>query len=504
MQRKILYIPLDERPCNYSLPQHMLMYQDDVQLLMPPQESLGNKKAPAHLPALYEFVEQHIHKADDFIFSVEMLMYGGLLPSRIHHLQEEHKIKFFDWLRKLKVNHQNIRFYASNLIMRTPKYSSSDEEPEYYEIYGEAIFREAYLKDKRQRVGLDALEQETYEALVETTPRDVIDDYENRRAYNVKVNLSIIDLMKEGIIDCLVIPQDDSSQYGYTAIDQSVVYRRVKDLRLQSKVHIYPGADEVGCALVSKAIRYNCIKKVHVLFSSYHGPSIIPLYEDRPIMNSLLLHLQVSNARLVPTLEEADIVLAYNTPGLACQEASSQTTKDITYDSYRNMTYFADSIANAIAAGKRVMLADCAYANGGDIELIKLLDELSLLDKLYVYNAWNTNCNTLGTTLAHGLLEISEQNRIYNLLYHIYDDALYQSIIRKHITDKVLPDEGLNYFDLKNRADNVARYCEKGMEYHWESLIYNSFYWIEKTAVQVKFPWNRMFEIDLTLHIQNK
>lgn len=104
--------------------------------------------------------------------------------------------------------------------MRTPKYNSSDEEPDYYEVYGERIFRFGWLSDKANRENLMESEQQELEALQKELPQEVISDYETRRHFNVNANLTNIQLVKEGIIDFLSIPQDDSAPYGYTAIDQ--------------------------------------------------------------------------------------------------------------------------------------------------------------------------------------------------------------------------------------------------------------------------------------------
>ncbi|MBC8932469.1 DUF4127 family protein, partial [Escherichia coli] len=62
------------------------------------------------------------------------------------------------FLRGIKKEFPDKKIFLSNLIMRTPKYNSSDEEPDYYEQYGEAIFRYGWLKDKAARDTLDERE----------------------------------------------------------------------------------------------------------------------------------------------------------------------------------------------------------------------------------------------------------------------------------------------------------------------------------------------------------
>lgn len=41
---KTLLIPLDERPCNYQYPQMIAQTNHQIELIVPPQSLLGNKK----------------------------------------------------------------------------------------------------------------------------------------------------------------------------------------------------------------------------------------------------------------------------------------------------------------------------------------------------------------------------------------------------------------------------------------------------------------------------
>ena len=50
--KKIMYIPLDERPCNYNFANFMLDGGDLLELVSPPLEMLGHKKSPANYEKL--------------------------------------------------------------------------------------------------------------------------------------------------------------------------------------------------------------------------------------------------------------------------------------------------------------------------------------------------------------------------------------------------------------------------------------------------------------------
>ncbi|MGL4522544.1 MAG: DUF4127 family protein [Bacilli bacterium] len=267
--KNIIYIPLDERPCNYLYPQAMLNVRDDYALITPPTEMLGKKKESADVDALWDFVETRAPKAEAMIFSVEMMFYGGLLPSRLHTLSDEQIQVFFNRLKALKCSNPNLKIYCSNLIMRTPKYNSADEEPAYYEEFGERIFKRAYFLDKKERGGLTEEEASALATYEKEIPAAHIEDYETRRVFNHNVTTEILDLLKAGVIDFLAIPQDDSAEFGYTALDQKKVVEKITERRLLRDVHMYPGADEVGASLLARALNKSENKRPNMQVSNF-------------------------------------------------------------------------------------------------------------------------------------------------------------------------------------------------------------------------------------------
>ena len=61
--KTMLYLPLDERPCNWLFPQMMTRGVAQLELLTPPQELLGRKKTPADLEGLWTFVEENFSRS---------------------------------------------------------------------------------------------------------------------------------------------------------------------------------------------------------------------------------------------------------------------------------------------------------------------------------------------------------------------------------------------------------------------------------------------------------
>lgn len=499
---KILLVPLDERPCNYDYPQYIAESAADTQLIIPPRKLLGEKKISANLDALWKYVDDCAQNVDAMILSMDMLLFGGLIPSRIHHLLEKNVDEYVLKVKQLKEKNPKLRIYASQCIMRCPSYNSSEEEPDYYEQYGELLFERMYLTDKKSRNETDESELETLNRI--TIPDEIIRDYEWRRKFNLEYNIKIAELVNDSAIDFLVIPQDDSSPYGYTALAQREVIRYLTKNDLESRINIYPGADEVGISLLARCINdINKNKtKVFSFYSSTLGPTIVPLYEDRPMDESLKYHLDVTNSYGVLTPAEADYILAINSPGKFMQESFDQNKRDVTYTSNRNLLYFVKEIERYISQGYRVAICDSAFSNGGDAQLIKYLDERNLLDKIIAYAGWNTNCNTLGTVLGMSIfnLESSSFNFRNHLVLRICEDYIYQAIVRQEIINDYLPKNNLSYYDFKNKQDEVEKEIGNRIYQKYNMLNISKVYPIKKLSVNM--PWKRMFEVGLKIEVE--
>ncbi|MEA5469942.1 DUF4127 family protein [Spirulina sp. 06S082] len=505
---RILYVPLDERPCNFDYPQAIANLQNSLELVVPPRNLLGDKKKPADRDRLWDWIEVTISDCQGAILSIEMLVYGGLLPSRLHQDSEELLRDRLDRIAKLKEKYPDLLILASNLIMRSPSYNSSEEEPDYYEEFGERIFRWGWLQDKQQREGITETETEELNRIDRELPSEYLQDYRQRRKQNLSVNKKAIALVEAGIIDFLSIPQDDCAIYGFTASDRQEVVQEISTKRLQKKINLYPGADEVGCTLLARiCLQLRDIRRnIYVLYSSIYSEQIIPLYEDRPLGESLKAHILAVGGCLVSTPEAADFILAVNTPGQVMQEAWDNPRKDLTYTTHRNLPFFVDRIATFLQEGKPVAIADVAFANGGETELVELLDDFAAWDELLAYGCWNTCCNTLGTVLATAIIGIDAsdlQAITTNKIYHLLEGWAYQTIVRMDLVKNYLPAIDASYYNFNNKEKEIQAEMKKRINAVWEKTMHNSFLqW--QWEIEIFSPWQRMFEIGLDLTVSDR
>lgn len=77
---------------------------------------------------------------------------------------------------------------------------------------------------------------------------------------------------------------------------------------------------------------------------------------------------------------------------------------------------------------KIVSIADNAYANGGDIMFIHLLDKNQLLMQVGGYAGWNTSANTIGTAIAEAV------DMLYNGKVNNMTISLWSAIWRMAVT----------------------------------------------------------------------
>lgn len=501
MKQKVVLLPLDERPCNYEFGRKIFK-ETDIDIVTCDLSILGKKKIPANLKAIDEFLSKETLDAYGLVVSMDMLLYGGIVPSRLHVKNEAELINRIQILREIKKNNPKIKIFAFDLIMRCPQYSSDDEEPDYYAICGREIFLTGYLENKIE-LGINTLEDETLlESVKGKIKPEFLDDFLARRNINLKLNLESLGLVEEGVIDFLIFPQDDASEFGYTAKDQQVIRKQIEEKNLAFKVYMYPDADGVTNVLLSRMLLQ--VKQIRPLvYIHYISPVAsmqIPCLEDRYLDVSVRYQILASGALPITSVSEADIVL------LVASSGDKMETGPNKYNNpgrgikvLRNLIEGIEFLEYCIdVLNKPVMVADISYLNGADLELISMLNKKDLLFKIASYAGWNTAANTLGTTIPHGIVTslYGKTKSYYDFMTLRYlEDAMYCSIVRADVTENDLPGLGLNYFNAKETDGVVSKIVQNKIiekaSYYLSRL--NDHYIIHRCYM----PWARMFEVGL-------
>ena len=493
---KVVYIPLDERPCNYNFAGRIAR-GSGVSVIKPGLDILGSKKQSADYDRLKSFMLSHASDADSYVVSLDMLLYGGILPSRLHNLSEDTLCERLAVLDQIKELNPKVKIYAFALIMRCPSYSSADEEPDYYEYCGREIFLTGQVKHKLQLGLIDKQEADSLLSGYASVINGNLDDFENRRRANRNMLIRVVERLHKSI-DFLIIPQDDSAEFGYTTMDREAIKLELKQRGLED-VAMYPGADEVGMTLLARAAcEYKGITpKIYCDFVHEMCPGVKPLYEDRPVGKTLPFQIESAGCAIHGEYASSDIILYLNYPTRLPVEAWQEKSEG--YDE-RDLVSFISRIKDGVGCGKVTALADGAYCNGGDCELLCMLNaEMDVLS-LSAYAGWNTSSNTLGTVICQAVFvflfgDSAEQKRF--LAERIYEDVGYCAHVRAHVTANHLAELGFDYFNAGETSGVVADMVRE----HLDEYIGEKFPNITERycIAECRMPWRRMFEVDLSL-----
>jgi len=496
MAAKVVYIPLDERPCNYNFPSEI--FKDNINLIVPDINIMGQKKQPAEHLKLKDFLVKETKDAFGLVLSIDTLLYGGIVPSRLHYMKLDEIKERLSILKEIKNNNPSLKIYAFQLIMRCPQYNSSDEEPPYYKDHGRNIYLSGYYQNK-QELGIITNEELEYARKVKVDD-EFLNDFLNRRNINRLMNIETLDFLEAGIIDFLIIPQDDASEYSFTASDQEKIRKVIKDKKLFLKAYMYPGADEVGCTLVARMYNHYLGKKptVFIKYPSASTATVIPCLEDRYLDTTIKYQIIAAGGIVVPSLVDADIVLiALSGATKMVSGPNNISTRDV--DVLCNLPEIFEFAINAVNNNYPVMIADLIYLNGGSYDVLSYIDLSNLTLHLASYSGWNTSSNSLGTTIAQGL------NYLYNgktkshlefLIKRYVEDIGYCSYTREKVTN-LLPKYNMDYFNVEEKDGIASNLVSNHLDQFRNKYLHN----IKDLFVisDVNLPWKRMFEVDFKI-----
>jgi hypothetical protein len=517
---KIGLLPLDERPVNIRYPQ-MVAAIAGAQVALPPATALSSGRRPADCAALGAWLAAEASSLDGLIVSLEMLGYGGLISSRLGDETAATVFARIGLLRELRRAHPRLPIYAFGLVTRVSNANDAVEEPPYWAEYGERLYALSQLLDRRRHGQAVEAELAGFEAAIPVVHRR---DMLRRRLRNHTVNLAALGLLDEGALDLLVLSSDDTSPYGLPSAEKSWLSHWAALLGPSAeRAHggsdgppsdgsssapcllMYPGADEVACALTARLLneRAGVSPTVAVHYAPAEAAAAVAAFEDGPISLTVERQVQAAGGRL--TTGEADLWLGVNAPVARRAEWTPE-------HGAAERTARLEALTALVAEARRAMegdrglaaIADVAYPNGADPALVELmLGELDLTG-LAAYGAWNTAGNTLGTTVAQGFAALlcetpagrAAHERL--LLHRLLEDWGYQHLVRAEVRHWLRSRTGSH--DPQTAAGQEA--TRKRIEESLGLLIARLPGFAGRYAIvpgSVRLPWGRTFEVDFDL-----
>lgn len=531
---RLIYLPLDDRPVNYDYP-GILAQVAGISIDRPPRKWLGNPWRPSQHTDLIHWLEETAVDAEVLILAVDTLAYGGLIPSRTSSESSTEILARLEVLKRLKAAHPSLEILASSIILRISRANSAEEEKPYWATYGSRMFRLSYLEHKSALGESSLSENAERDELRAQIPQEFYNDYLQGRNRNHTINRLMLDWLQDGVFDYLIFPQDDTADYGWNIAEAHTLQGLIRARGLSHRAITYPGADEIGCLLLARAVcqQVGFAPRVWTRYSSVQGMSAITAYEDRPIHELLKAHLAPLRGTVAESPEDSDLLLFINAPAerqgaadlqwlIEGQSSGSsmnpvqedeifrQTRREMT-SPRRSVEEFVRAIQVALDRNKPIALADVAFVNGADLSLGRLLMEENLAPRLTAFGGWNTAGNTLGTVLAHGVIAVVSMQRnitAFQLAAHLaflflryLDDYCYQTLVRTQTAYEALPDLGLAPTferlpdDLHSRVEAMI---QDRMAPHINSLRE---LFLQRGLIQdiqvtnIHLPWQRLFEI---------
>ena len=499
---QIIYIPHDNRPISDKQTAEVAQ-KLGYKIIVPPTELLGNRTDLGNPEKLWEWLEENTDKkeTDAAVISSDALLYGSLVGSRKHNYSEKMVLERADRFKDYHKENPKVKLYVFGSIMRTPKSAeaSGHEEPEYYRRYGSDIFRYTLLKDKAEVEGLTKREQKESAFLEKLIPEKDLQDWLGRRAKNYNASTELIRLARVDTFSYMALGRDDNAPYSATHMESRHLAASGSDLD-KNKFQAMAGIDEMGMLLLTRAVNEikNEVPFVFVRYNWGRGEYTVPAYSDERISASIKSATEAAGGMLVKNPKDADLVLTVNTnPNGKTYEGAARANDG---EEREGTNYFVDIVKDYVGKDYPVAIADVSYANGADNALMEKLRQNNLLFKLRAYAGWNTPTNSTGFVIGAGLLAkyMTEADRKDLLLTRYLDDWAYQANIRNTMARQLtwLRGEGV-YGSLDDKREAV----EKRSSMLMERFLKANFPALKTLEdVELKYPWNRLFEADVIHH----
>ena len=310
--QKILYVPVDDRPCNLAQVEQVAQ-KLGYELLTPPEGIIGTKGFNGDAEKMWAWVYETAPQAQAAVLSTDALIYGSLVGSRTHSLDAE---TILERARRFKAFNEKFPYmtiYAFGTVMRTPSYNFKGEVP-YYETHGAKIFQYTALLDKQEMNQLAGGDKRLLKKLQADIPAEYLDDWFKRRAKNSDANELFIEYTRAGVFDYFLLGCDDSAIFSQTHRESRKLTSLASDMG-KTRIQVTSGADELGMLMISRAIIRDRDERpfISVMYNAGKGAETFPTYCNEPIGISVDAAIIAVGGLRIPAHERADLVLAVNT-----------------------------------------------------------------------------------------------------------------------------------------------------------------------------------------------
>lgn len=482
---KLVYLPLDDRPCNTE--QVALLAQiARVDIVMPPADLFGGSDPLS----LRRWFAQQARDAQAVVLSLDQFLYGGLVQSRkLGKSVDECERDLFDLARFMEQN-PHVRYYLYSINLRLSVTVTGDVGPEVWR----AVFE--YSVEAEANPNSERLSQ-----LKKMIPPDILGEYLTVRARNHAINLASMDFSP--LTELIVFGQEDCAERGLHRHEKKEALQKWGRLprTTQGRIKWVTGADELGSMLVAHAIKQsfapNLKLPICIVSHSKETMGAISKYEDITLEQNLRAHADVLGIDLVSTLPRS-----HEYPVVHVSPFFNLTTqKDLCFEPE------PPEMINFFEGGKSVIeqiepghcLLDMTYANGASPALLGLIHKklkgAGGVLSLGGFSAWNTSGNRIGTLFAEQVLIAVSKARAHQnpdaqkkyLILRLLDDLVFQGVVRAKLWERA-EHALLNPWALHSHWKEYSGLCDR------EMINVARHFGIEEN-IKSRLPWPRLFEV---------
>jgi hypothetical protein len=231
----------------------------------------------------------------------------------------------------------------------------------------------------------------------------------------------------------------------------------------------------------------------------------IAKYENSPMREAVERQIRASGSTIVDDTSAMALVVHAPDPkrrdhcGMVIDKSGGHDASGSAFDAAdvveANKT--ADLIAELLAAGRDVALADLRYSNGADPLLVEELHRRGILLDIVAYGGWNTAGNALGSVVAAaaaiqigraaGTLDEGVARRM--LLHRLIEDYAYMTLARNPYNAGV--------YTFPDRTEEAR--AEAAVAADLDASLKRLTGRLDLGIADVIFPWQRSFEIGFAI-----
>ena len=503
--KRILFVPLDNRPITdketWEVAQKL-----GYEMTVPPEELLGNVDRHGDPEGLWAWLRANAPGAKAAVVSTDAMLYGSLVGSRTHELDQATILARVQRFRELSESFPNLSVYGFSTVLRTllsNTHSGPRMEPEDYQKNAVKIYKYSALRDKvdmgqgkkRDKKAMDRLQKEISPAVMES--------WEARHKLNYDANEALVNLAREGVFSFLFIGGDDSAPLSQTHYEIRRLREYGSDLG-KTRFQVIAGSDELAMVMLCRAVNDDMgdMPFVYVAYNEGVGSKTIPHYSFEEIGIDVDATIVAAGGVKISGPERAELVLAVNTnPDGKTREASDASN---TIRPRSGTKHFVSMVKDFVEKGYPVGVGDIAFSNGADNAMMEQLRKENLLFRLRAYGGWNTATNTMGFLIGTGLLNkwMTPHDATELMMARYLDERAYQANVRGLLHGALagFPGEG-TVMKLNGKYDAAVKQGTAWMEEFVKQNIRLPEH-LSLRHLRVSYPWNRLFECDCQFELK--